>query len=285
MTTAGAPAVANDAALAARSSPYSKLSIFVFIVLAFVWSWGAAFAASQAKVDYPALSAVLMILSGFGPTFSGLAVVALFGTRVGRREWFWRCLNWRVSWRWFALAFLAPPALMAFALALDVSMGAESPVFSAAQHIPLAIANFVFVFLIGGPLGEEFGWRGYLLPALKARLNWRVASLVIGVVWGLWHLPLFVLAGTAQSQIQMPLFLLNILAGSVLFGWLAERTRGSVLPALVLHTSLNAWAGIFEIVPTAATQRPFALVTGLLALVAAGLLLTPDRKNAQHPAG
>jgi len=116
-------------------------------------------------------------------------------------------------------------------------------------------------------------------------MNWRAASIVVGVVWGLWHLPLFFLAGTAQSQIQMPLFLLNILAGSVLFGWLAERTRGSVLPALVLHTSLNAWAGILGIVPTAATQRPFALVTGLLVLVAAGLLLTPDRKNVQHPAG
>jgi len=158
MTTAGAPAGARDAALAARSSQYSKLSIFVFLVLVFVWSWGASFGASQAKVDYPALSAVLMILTGFGPSFSGLAIVALFSTLVGRREWFSRCLNWRVSWRWFALAFLAPPALMAFALALDVSLGAESPVFSAAQHIPLAIANFLFVFLIGGPLGEEFGW-------------------------------------------------------------------------------------------------------------------------------
>jgi len=281
MTIAGAPAVASDATLAARSSAYSKLSIFVFIVLAFVWSWVAAFVAAQAKVDYHALSAVLMTLAGFGPSFSGLAVVALFSTPVGRREWFWRCLNWRVSWRWFALAFLAPPALMAFALALDGSLGAERPIFSAAQHIPLAIANFVFVFLIGGPLGEEFGWRGYLMPRLSARMNWRAASIVVGVVWGLWHVPLFLIAGTLQSQIHMPISLLNILAGSVVFGWLFERTQGSILPALVLHTSLNAWAGILAIVPTVATERPYALVTGLLVLVASVLLLLPDRKSAR----
>jgi membrane protease YdiL (CAAX protease family) len=141
----------------------------------------------------------------------------------------------------------------------------------------LAVANFGLVFLVGGPLGEEFGWRGFLTPALMAQMNWRLASLLIGVIWGFWHVPLFFTGGTPQAAMALSTFLLNILAGSVLFGWLFQRTRGSVLPVLVLHTSLNAWSGILEIIPTATMWMPYVLLTGLLVLVAIGLLVAPDR--------
>ena len=141
---------------------------------------------------------------------------------------------------------------MVCALALHVAWGGEVAARPAAGHIPLLIANFCFVLLVGGPLLEEFGWRCHLMPATSANLDWRAA-------W----------------------FALNILAGSVLFGWLFVRTQGSVLPTRVLHTSLDAWARMLAIVPTAATGRPYALVTGLLVLVASALLLTPDRKLAR----
>jgi uncharacterized protein len=108
-------------------------------------------------------------------------------------------------------------------------------------------------------------------------------SLIIGVVWGLWHLPLFFLASSAQAHMPIPLFMLNILAGPVVFGWLFERTQGSVLPALVLHTSLNSWAGLLVIVPTATSVGSYASVTALLVLIALVLLLTPDRKLGALP--
>lgn len=79
----------------------------------------------------------------------------------------------------------------------------------------------------------------------------------------------------------IPVFMLNILAGSVLFGWLFVRTGGSILPAVILHMSLNTWAGILIIVPTATTGQPFAIVTGLLVLVAISLLLAPGRMIAK----
>jgi uncharacterized protein len=262
--------------LRARSKP----ALFAFVVLAFAWAWGLGLAATQAKAVSPVLNAALMIVAGFGPSLAGVAVVACFSSPAGLRAWSRRCLNWRVGWRWFALAFLAPPVLMVCALALHVAWGGEFATRPVAGHVPLVIANFALVFLVGGPLGEEFGWRGYLMPAISTSLDWRAACLVVGFVWGLWHLPLFFIADTAQAQMPILVFMVNILAGSVLFGWLFERTQGSVLPALVLHTSLNAWAGMLAIVPTAATGRPYASVTGLLVLVAAALLLAPDRKLA-----
>jgi membrane protease YdiL (CAAX protease family) len=272
----------HDSSSPLQARARSKRAIFVFIALAFVWSWGVGFAATQVKAYSPGLNVALMILAGFGPSLAGIAVVAIFSNRAGLRVWAGRCLDWRVGWRWFVLAFLAPPALMLCALAVHAALTGEFPALPASGHIPLAIANFGLVLLIGGPLGEEFGWRGYLMPAIAAKLNWRAASLLIGAVWGVWHLPLFYMADTAQSLMPIPVFMLNILAGSVLFGWLFERTLGSVLPALVLHTSLNAWAGILSIIRTAATGRPYILATGLLVLAAAALLLKPAFGKAQR---
>ena len=254
-------------------------AIALFVALAFGWSWGLGFVASGMKATAPMPSAALMMVAGFGPSLAAGAVAVLSSGSAGLRAWMLRCLEWRVGSGWYLLAFLAPPASMACGLAFHAALGGPLPALPDASQIPLVIANFGLVLLIGGPLGEEFGWRGYLMPSLTARTNWRAASLVIGVVWGLWHLPLFFMAGTAQALMPIPVFLLNILAGSVLFGWMFERTQRSVLPVLVLHTSLNASAGVLGIVPTAMTAQPYMLVTALLVFIAAVLLILPDSKS------
>lgn len=255
-----------------------------FVMVAFVWAWGFGLAAARVKAERPSLGAALQMVAGFGPSIAGVAVVAVSSGREGLRQWFARCLRWKVGWRWFVAAFLTPPLLMMFALVVHVALGGELPAFPAAQHVPMAIANFGLVFLVGGPLGEEFGWRGYLTPALTARFDWRVASLLVGVVWGLWHLPLFLVGGSVQSEMPVFFFLLNILAGSVLFGWFFEHHQGSIVPTLVLHMSLNAWAGILSIVPTATMKRPYFLATGILVALAVALLLIPDSWKKTHRA-
>jgi len=206
-------------------------------------------------------------------------MVAASSGGPGLRAALVRWLRWRVGWRWLAFAFALPPVLMAVAIATHVALGGADPITAEARQIPLVIGNFGLVFLIGGPLGEELGWRGYATPALRARMGWRPASLLVGVVWGAWHLPLFLLTDGPQAQMSLPIFLVNILAGAVVFGWLSERAGGSVVPALVLHTSLNGWAGVLGIVPTAETGRPYALVTGLLVVVALGLIVAPGRRK------
>jgi uncharacterized protein len=283
---------ALDSGAALHFRARSMKAIVAFVALAFAWSWSISILAQYVMEQSPVLGTILKIASGFGPSIAGIAVVAYCSTGPEFRRWMRRSLNWRVGWRWYAMAFCLPPAIMVLALAFHGALGGAVPTFSAFHHIHLAIANFGLVLLVGGPLGEEFGWRGYAMPALVARWGWRTSSLLIGLVWGLWHLPLFLTAGTAQSSMSMPVFMVNILAGAVVFGWFFARTRGSVLPALVLHTSLNAWAGIFGMVPNASTGRPFALVTGMLVLVAAVLMFhaekepsgeTPERVSRGQP--
>ena len=269
----------SDAGL--QHAAQSKAAIIAFVVLAFAWSWGLGFAASQIKAQSIPVSTAVLIVSGFGPSIAAFVIVGAFSGSLGLRRWLGVCLNRHIGWRWFALAFLTPPLVMMVALAIHILLGGAIPAPIAAAHIPLAIANFGLVLLVGGPLGEEFGWRGYAMSALLAQTTWRVASLLLGLVWALWHLPLFFMGGTAQSQMPIFVFMLNISAGSVLFGWLFVRTKGSVLPAILLHTSLNAWAGLLVIVPSTATGRPYDIVTGLLVMIAAALLLIPDRAGAK----
>ena len=279
MSNAPAPDPSSTVGLKQTSSIYLLRAIICFVGLAVLWAWALGFAASQVKDSAPILNIILMIAAGFAPSLAAIVIVACFGGRAGLRAWFTRCLNWRVKWYVFVLAFFVPPIVMALALALHVTLGGAVPSFPAASQIPLAVANFGLVLLIGGPLGEEFGWRGYLTRALRKWMNWRVVSLIIGIIWGLWHLPLFFMAGTAQAHMPIPIFMLNILAGSVLFGWLFERSKGSVLPALVAHMSLNTWAGLLGIVPTAISGGTYAIVTGLLVLIALALLVLPDRNQ------
>jgi uncharacterized protein len=264
----------NTLALQVRAQSIGAISLFFF--LTFLWSWVLGLIAIPARPFAPAFSIVLSIVSGFGPSIAAVVTVFLFSGRKGLKAWLKSALNWRAGKRWYALAFFMPPFAMLLAQGIHWALGGALPTSLAVEHIPLAISNFALVFLIGGPLGEEFGWRSYALPALGLKMSWRWASLVIGVIWGLWHLPWFLTGGTAQSQMPFTVFMLNIIAGSVAFSWLFMQSAGSVVPALVLHTSLNAFAGILSIIPTAETSRPYTLLTGLLVALASWLLLRPN---------
>ena len=145
------------------------------------------------------------------------------------------------------------------------------------QRSPTRIwAFFALVLLIGGPLGEEFGWCGYALPSLQAGHDWRVASLGLGLVWGVWHLPLFFIAGTSQAHVPLGLFLLSVVAMSVSFAWLVNRCAGSVVVALLLHTAINFWPSIIPVLPTSEGHRPCAFLVAMLVVLALGLLTQPN---------
>jgi uncharacterized protein len=251
-----------------------RTRLLVFFALAFAWSWICWLMSSVVKSQSPSLAGALFLAGGFGPSIAAIAVVSYVGGRNGLRNWLMRCLQWRVSWRWLALAFFLPLAVMALAAAVHVALGGTLAPSPAVGRVLMAAANFGLVLLLGGPLGEEFGWRGYALPALQERYGWRVASLILGVVWGMWHLPLFYIADTAQSYIPFVLFMLNTVALSVLFAWLFNHTGGSVLPALVLHTAVNGWAWAIPVMvmQTGGNLRPFELTVALLVFLALGLL-------------
>ncbi len=273
--------VATSVPLVDVRKVHSTQSLLAFFALAFAWTWTGGLLGAALKSDWPIAATALSMLSGFGPSLAAVAVVSYTTGRTGLRRWLTRCLQWRVGWRRLLLAFAFPAVFMGPAAAAHVALGGTLPPSPAADHVWLAVLNVLLIFLVGGPLGEEFGWRGYALPALQARWGWRVASVVLGVIWAVWHLPLFYSAGNLQSQWPFGWFALSVIASSVLFAWLFNRTQGSVVPVLVLHTTVNAWLMIIPItvLPDSSNLRLTQFVVGILVLTAVVTLLLGERSH------
>lgn len=258
-----------------RASSASAIASFFF--LTFAWTWGLWGIVALIREQAPSLGNAFYLAGAFGPSFAAVVVTLMFTGGVGLRRWLAQCLRWRVGWRWYALAFIAPPLILLAALGVHLALGGAVPASPYADRVLIAIAQFVVIAFLGGPLGEEFGWRGYALPALTARIGWRGAGVLIGVAWALWHLPLLFIADTAQADLPIAMFLLSTVGLSVVFARLGVHTRFSVLPALLLHSVINWWS---VIVPIGADSRAYSLVASIAIMVALFAVFMPGPKAA-----
>ena len=121
--------------------------------------------------------------------------------------------------------------------------------------------TFILVLLIGGPSGEEFGWRGFLLPRVQPILGMLKASVTIGLVSAVWHLPLFLIPITAQSRVPFGLFVVRTIAFSIISTWLYNGSRRSLLLVLLFHASLNTWPNSLYVLEAEGVIGPYVGTT------------------------
>jgi membrane protease YdiL (CAAX protease family) len=119
-------------------------------------------------------------------------------------------------------------------------------------------------FTRSGGISEEFGWRGYALPRLQARWSALVSTIVLGVIWTVWHLPLWFLAGSSQQGSSFWLFLANLILTSILYTWLFNNAKGSILVAVVFHAISNT---VIQMFPDPTANLFYWLVIGLTVAV------------------
>ena len=193
------------------------------------------------------MGAVLNVVAIAGPSIAALVLATVLGRGELRRLLAGFSPS-RLSVRWTVVALVLPLAMMATAIAVSVAaFGAPSPAvtFSLAGVV---LAEFVRVLFLGGPVGEELGWRGFALPRLQQHRNALDASILLGLVWGVWHLPLYLVLGTGQSEIlragTSPAFAIGGFIGwtiglSVLFTWLFNQTGGSLIVVILFHAAVN----------------------------------------------
>ena len=207
---------------------------FFGITCAFTWSF---FVAATSVTPGPRTA--LILIGAFAPSLVAVALTARRGGRAGVQALLGRLLMWRVKVRWyvFALGYMAAVKLTV-AVVYRASHG-HWPHFG--EHsVGTIVMLIVIIGVIGGPLGEEIGWRGYVLPRLTQRLGLAPASLVLGLGWSLWHLPLFVLSvGGDQFGQSFPTYLVQVTALSVAIAWLMARTGGSLLLVVLFHSAIN----------------------------------------------
>ncbi|WP_416839001.1 CPBP family intramembrane glutamic endopeptidase [Haloferax sp. DFSO52] len=207
-----------------------------FLVLTYVLTWvwwipATLLVRSGGSITYTSL---LVLAGGFGPF---LAAIVLATATGDIRPWGRQLVSVRASPLVWGAAVVVPVILFGATLVLTVALGWT---FDVAALGPAGVLGaLLFSSLIRGGF-EEPGWRGYGLPVLQRRLGAFRASLVIGVVWAAWHIPLFAMPGSSQSGTSFGFYLLSVLAISVITTWLYNESGGRVLLPIVFHTTWNS---------------------------------------------
>jgi CAAX protease family protein len=251
--------------------------VLAFIALTFAISWAIWWGMASMSLSIATSGgAVLNILAISGPSITALILSAVLGSGALRRLMDGFSIS-RASARWVVVALLLPLAMILVAIAVSImAFGAPRPVITIALVSVLA-REFVRIFFLGGPLGEELGWRGFALPRLQARRSAFVASLLLGMIWGLWHIPLYFVPGTGQFEtvsggtspaFAIGAFVVWTIGLSILFTWLFNETRGSLIVVMLFHASINLGAFVPAAVgSTGAASFMYAIVTWIVALV------------------
>jgi membrane protease YdiL (CAAX protease family) len=232
---------------------FKKYQIFIFFALTFIISW------------YPWYTGGVGFKAA-GPSYAGLIVVALVGGWAGIKEMLRRLVHWRVGIIWWVVAFSGPLVIILAAIGIHMLAGGEAPNFRIWKVEPLLVPVLMLILIspMGGAGGEEpFGWRGYAQPRLQEKWGrWGplLTSLIIGIVWAVWHLPEFFNPASTQYALGMsgiiPLIIVEI-ANSIIMAWLYNKTGGSVLVAGVI------WHLMIDTLST--TLLSDFTVTGMLA--------------------
>jgi membrane protease YdiL (CAAX protease family) len=194
-----------------------------------------------------------------------------------------RFLIWRVSWKWYIVAFFLLPVISTCAVLwnaawtqtpIDFSQVFAHKIFGASVNLPAFILPFfIFDFLTNG---EEMGWRGYVLPRLQTKHSVLVSSLILGVIWAFWHFPRYLAPSNTGS---FPLLLIKLLADAVIYTWVYNGTKGSLLLTTILHAGENT-AGVFlPMANTLSGEHIDVYITAIIFLVLTAITVSIASSN------
>lgn len=210
-----------------------------------------------------------------GPTLAAFIMTRVTEGGAGVRRLLARLILWRVGVRWYLFVLVGVPVVMLlgtmlYALALPSTGSLGGPSYALTY-----VGTFVLVLVLGGPLFEEPGWRGFALPRMQRSLGPMLASLVLGLLWAFWHLPEFLVPSWAATSggggvKGFVLFTLTAVTLTFTITWVFNNTRASLLVVILLHATIDTFSGTLGAVFPAsivASTLPFMIGFGVLSVV------------------
>jgi len=247
--------------------PWGPLVKFFVLTYALMWACFISVAVTGIPI-YAPLGGALVLLGTFAPSLVALWLTARTEGDSGVRALLGGVLKWQVPARWYLFALAYIPAIKLTAALIHRLATGAWPRFG----------DDPWYFILGAiavstpfQAGEEIGWRGYALPRLAARFGLARASILLGLIWGFWHLPQFFIPEADTYGQSLVVYVLQVTGLSVAMAWLYARTNGSLLLVMLLHAAVN---NAKDIVPSAlpGASNPFALSASLVAWLTVTLL-------------
>jgi len=212
--------------------------IITFFVLTYVLTWAIESPLVFLTDSVTATQGlVLVILASNVPSVVAIVLTAIVFGRGPLRKLLGRLLIWRINPLWYLVVILGPIALTEGVVGLNALMG--GPALSLGMPLLGVLSMLAFSIVPGSALGEEIGWRGYALPRLQSRMSALGASLIIGPIWALWHLPLWLTGTPGRTPTLYAAFVISTIALSVILTWVYNSTGGSLLMVVLLHATYN----------------------------------------------
>jgi membrane protease YdiL (CAAX protease family) len=250
---------------------------WLFFGATFAWTWAFWGLGILLKVSLESTFGFgLLFLGVLGPLVTGIGFTYLTKNQAGRRDYWRRMVDVRrIGLKWLLILLLFVPVLNGLAALIDVVLGGTGAVWgetlvNAASNPFGLVLSAIFATLI--PFIEELGWRGYVLDRLQASRSAFMATLILGVVWSLWHLPLFFIADSYQAglgvgTLEFWLFMIGIVPLSFAFTWVYNNTQRSILAVILFHGMVNFTGELIAI-----TERADTFAIGLWIIAALGLV-------------
>jgi membrane protease YdiL (CAAX protease family) len=284
----------------ARQGSLARHLLVSYFLIAFAFTWTLLFSVLLSKdglglLPYnvsPAMARLIAPASLLGPSVAALIVTGATEGRAGIGRLLRRFVRWRVGFRWYLFVLVGLPAVMVLGTLLRPGALASFDI----SALPSAIAYlgaFAFMVVLGGPLFEEPGWRGFALPRLQRLHGPLVGGLILGSLWALWHLPGFLVpqklppSGTVMDFVR---FALALIALAYIIQWVFNNTGGSVFMAILTHATWNTFysAVLVEAFPAPAvvgsylnlTIAAWALVLVIIAVTRGRLGYRPEASQA-----
>jgi len=223
------------------ASESKKFDMILFLLITFLFSWLVwlpSVLESQGIITLPAWVGLVTNIATFGPMIGAIIVVGIRSGKHVVKNLLAKLIKTKFRRFWWIVIFLLAPITTGLSYVITVPLTGDTWTIG---FMWSTLVNVIIMFFVGGPLGEELGWRGFALEYFQRKYSALVSSLVIGFIWGIWHLPLHFMIGSTQWYIPIWAFILLQMVMSIIYTWIYNNT-GSVLAAMIFHWAGNAAA-------------------------------------------
>ena len=249
-----------------------KHQLITFFALSYLIMFGVIFGFIYFRPSQPLQRwSLVWLFSVFSPSIGALIVSWISGGMPEIKRLLSGFTRWKVGFAWYfwaAFLILGPLAITLIYKAL----GNPSPGIIPGETI-LTMSETILFTLFSGPIAEEMGWRGFALPRLQGRYNALVSSLILGVIWTCWHIPLFFLTGATQMSIPFPIYLVLVLTITTYMTWLYNNTRGSLIITVLAHYAYNLTALLTGVLGLMPASLFYMMAGGLLGLTTIAIVV------------
>lgn len=258
----------------------------IFLVMTFSWSWtfwsiGLQYLADGINQESIGKFLIFFFTGVYGPTISGIITTAIFDGFAGVLRLLKKLFIWNVPFKNYLYLILLPILFVMIGIGLyNIFIGGIGRFDGMAF---LSIPTILWAGFYAGPLGEELGWRGFLLPELQKKYTNLKSAIIIGCIWFVWHIPLWwapfgtLVSGESISFLPVLTYFVMLICLSIIITWLVIHSKGSVLIALLFHLCINAGIALLFFPELNVDFKKVHLLSSIGMLLFTGILIAKNK--------